>query len=639
MKSTFFLTALLAAPAYAQVAAPAPTPTVPATPTPAPEPEPEATPAAATPTAAPEGDNEQVIVVTAERNPQPLSQTPSSVTVITRAQIEALKSFDITDAIRRVPGLSLAQSGTRGKTASVFMRGTNSNHTLVLVDGVRANSPQDGRFDFGQIPVQNVERIEVVRGPGSALYGSDAIGGVINIITRAGSGPFKTSGQLEAGNQGINRQILNGGGAFGATRLSFSLFRNATDGRFDNDDFRDDGASLRLDRAVLKGGNLAFIARSSRAKFGVPGQIDLSYDPLQRDASRDTNLSLQFTNTAGKRRDQIIFGTYIRRLTDDDTRAATSPAPLPSRFQNRVRTAEAQTSYTLGQNTLTAGIEERRESADVFSSSSFGDSAYDNATTTRGLFAQNEFRGGRLTLVPGVRRERNSQFGGFTSYRLASAFELGARTRLKATYGTAFKAPAFDSLYFPNFGNPNLRPERSKGYELGAVQRLGAGNLEATYFNNRITDLIGFAAGAFAPTNINRARTSGVELSLDQPFGKGLRLVANQTFTHTDSSAGRLLRRPKFNTAVDVLKTAGRWNYDLGLIAQGERQDADFVTSFSPSTYGGFARFDFTLGYQLKQGPQLYARFGNLLNRKYEEVAGYPAPRFNLALGIRTLAF
>ncbi len=595
---------------------------------------------AATPTPTPADEKETVIVVTAERNPRPLNATPSTVTVITREQIEARETFDLADLVRLSPGVSLAQSGTRGKTTSVFTRGTNSNHTLVLMDGVRANNPSDGRFDFGQIPAENIERIEILRGPGSALYGSDAIGGVINIITRRGVGPLKGGGQLEFGNFSTNRQTVEARGNVGGTGVSLSVFRLDTNGQFQNDDYKNTGASLRLDRALGQNQNLAFIVRSSRAKFGVPGQRNLSFDPLQRDDSRDTNYSLQFTNRAGKRRDQLLFGVYDRSLRDDDTRDADNPAPLPSLFNNRVRTIEAQTAYDFGRNTLTAGVEERRESADVFSSSSFGNSQYDNSTSTRAVFLQNEFRSGRLSLVPGVRREDNSQFGGFTSYRLASAFDVNPRTRLKATYGTAFKAPAFDSLYFPNFGNPDLQPERSRGLDFGVQHQIrDGGQIEVTYFNNRIRDLIGFASGASMPTNINRARTSGVEIGLDRPLTRNLRLIANQTFLNTNSSSGPLLRRPKFSTTADLIATRGPISLDLGVIAQGRRFDANFVDEFVAREYGGYTRVDLTLGYRLKAGPEIYARFGNLLNRRYEEVAGFPAPRFNVAVGIKTLAF
>jgi vitamin B12 transporter len=276
----------------------------------------------------------------------------------------------------------------------------------------------------------------------------------------------------------------------------------------------------------------------------------------------------------------------------------------------------------------------------VFSSSSFGDSPYDEATSTRGIFLQNELKTGKFTLVPGVRRERNSQFGNFTSYRVAGAYDVDERTKLKATLGTAFKAPAFDSLYFPNFGNPDLKPERSRGQEIGLAHNLkSGGQFEATLFRNRIRDLIGFASGEFKPTNINRARTQGLELSLDTPLRRDLRLVANQTFLSTNSSTGNLLRRPRFNTAVDLIATRGKFNFDLGLISQGTRFDADFVNNFTAQKYGGFTRLDLTVGYQLKQGPQIYARFGNLLNREYEEVAGFPASKFNVVLGVRTLTF
>lgn len=574
--------------------------------------------------------------MTAERRPQTLLQSPSSVAVVTRTQIEARKSFDLVDAVRLLPGVSIAQSGTQGKTASIFLRGTNSNHTLVLVDGVRANSPQDGRFDFGQIPVENVERIELVRGPASALYGSDAIGGVLNIITRRGSGPLRTGGQIEFGSRTTNRQVVNVNGASGANRVSFSAFRDATNGNFQNDDYRDTGASLRLDRALKGQANLSLIGRLSRAKFGVPGQQFLSFDPNQRGTSRDGNLSLAYSNQVGKRNDRVTLGAYDRRLTDDDTRAAMNPAPLPSRFNNRVLSLDAQTGYRFGRNTLTGGAELRRESANVFSSSSFGNSAYDRSTNTTALFAQNEFRSGALTLVPGVRYEHNSQFGGFTSVRLASAYNLNAQTKLKASFGTAFKAPPFDSLYFPDFGNPNLAPERSRGFDVGVRRELSRdGGLELTYFNNRIRDLIGFDPQTFKPVNINRARTSGAELSFDQDLGGGFRFISNGALLSTSSSSGPLLRRPRFNLAADLLSRRGPIDADLSVLAQGRRFDADFVNEFKARQYPGFARVDLALGYRLKSGLQPYLRFNNLLNRKYEEVAGYPAPRFGVVLGIR----
>ena len=628
MKTLLISTVLLAAPVLAQTATPTPEPTN--------QPTDEPT------------SPEQVIVITAERNAQPLADSPSAVSVITRQQIEAKKPFDILDVIRLAPGVSISQSGTRGKSTSIFTRGTNSNQTLVLVDGVRANSPQDGRFDFGQIPVENVERIEVVRGPASALYGSDAIGGVINIITKRGEGPLGAGGQIEFGNQGLNRQILNANGSFGKNRLSFSGFRLDSNGQFQNDDYRNVGASLRFDRQLSENKNLAFIGRTSRSKFGVPGQRELAFDPLQRDESEDSQFSLQFENRDGKRRDKIVLGQYDRDLRDDDTRDADAPTAAPSQFSNRVQTLDAQTSFDFGKNVLTAGVEERRESADIVSNFAFldqngavqtGGSRYDQKTRTRAFFAQNEFKNGALTLVPGVRREKNSQFGSFTSYRLAGAYDLSPKTRFKASFGTAFKAPSFDSLYFPNFGNPNLNPERSRGFDAGISQKLGDGNLEITYYNNKIQDLISSDPTTFLPANINRAKTRGFELALSKPLARNLRLLVNGNTTRTSSSAGRLLRRPKFNASADLILNRGKWNFDLGLVAQGDRFDANFANEFTPREYSGYSRFDLTVGYQLRGGIELYTRLGNLFNRQYEEVAGFPAPKFNIAFGVKTLRF
>lgn len=606
---------LLAAPVWAQDATPTPTPT-------------SETDAASS--------DEKVIVVTAERRPQTLLQSPSSVAVVTRAQIEARKSFDLADAVRLLPGVSVSQSGTFGKTASIFLRGTNSNHALVLVDGVRANSPQDGRFDIGQIPIENVEQIEIVRGPASALYGSDAIGGVINIITKRGQGPWRTGGQLEYGSFNTQKQVINVTGASDKNRVAFSAFRNKTDGNFQNDDFRNLGASLRFDRALGGKANLALVGRTSSADFGVGGQRFLSYDPNQRGTSRDTNLSLAYTNQVGQRNDRVAVGIYDRRLTDDDTRDATSPAPNPSRFSNRVLSLDAQTGYRFNQNTVSGGFELRRESADIFSSSSFGESAYDRSTRTYALFAQDEYKSGAFTFVPGVRYENNSQFGDFTSYRLAGAYDVNADTKLKASFGTAFKAPPFDSLYFPNFGNPNLIPERSRGFDVGVRRELGSrGGVEVTYFNNRIRNLIGSDPTTFLPININTARTSGAEVSYNQELGSGFSLIASGTYTQAKGSTGPLLRRPKFNLSSDLIYKRGAYNVDLSVLAQGRRFDADFVNEFSAREYGGYARVDLAFGYRLKNGVEPYVRINNLLNRRYEEVAGYPAPRFNIVFGVR----
>jgi outer membrane receptor protein involved in Fe transport len=218
----------LSAPAFAQDAPPLASPT--------PTPEPTAPADSSAPAGIGEPDVE--IVVTPTRTTRTRGETASSVTLISRRQIEEKKSPDFIDILRLAPGLSVSQNGTRGKVASIFLRGSNSNQTLVLIDGVRANSPADGRFDVGTLAPENIERIEVLRGPQSALYGADAIGGVVNVITRRGSGPLTTGGAIEFGSQSTNRQVVTARGDVSGGSLSFTASRIKTGGFFANDDYR-----------------------------------------------------------------------------------------------------------------------------------------------------------------------------------------------------------------------------------------------------------------------------------------------------------------------------------------------------------------------------------------------------------------
>ena len=582
---------------------------------------------------------EDVVVVTATRTRQTLAETTSAVTVITRRQIEAKKPVDLAEAIRLAPGVSVAQSGTRGKSASIFLRGANSNHTLVLLDGVRANSPADGRFDLGTIPIENIERIEIVRGPQSALYGSDAIGGVINIITRRGSGEFASSGRLELGSQGTNKQVITARG----DGLSLSLTRLATDGFFANDDYKTLGGSLRFDKSLSDDSDLTFTLRGDDSRVGTPGQRDFSFDPDARSYPRELSGSVQWNNRSGQRRDRIIVGAFDRRLRFDDPLNAGAPFPTftNSNNRNRVLTLDAQSSLQRGAHTFTFGGELRRENASVDSVSTFGNTNFSRQTNTQALFAQDEYRRGSLTLVPGIRYENNSQFGSNLSGRLAAGLDVSERAKLKASIGTGFKAPSFNDLYFPNYGNPDLEPEKSVGFDLGIeYSTTREGRLEITAFRNQLRNLI---TGVFVPpstfgaANVNRATTQGVEIGLRQPLNENLTLAVNHAFLSTRSSGQRLLRRPRFNTTADLIYRKNQISLDLGLVAQGGR--FDISPSYDVEKYDGFARFDLTAGYQIQSETELYARLQNLFGARYDEAAGFPAPRFNFVVGLQRGAF
>jgi vitamin B12 transporter len=586
------------------------------------------------------------VVVTPTRNVRTLAQSTSAITVVTRRQIEEEKPAEITDVLRLAPGVSIAQSGTFGKQSRVFLRGASPAQTLVLIDGVRVNVSSFGGFDFGGLSPENIERIEVLRGPQSALYGSDAMGGVINIITRRGSGDFKVGGKLEFGNYSTNRQVINGGGEFGDNRVSFSVSRYDTDGFFQNDDFRNLGASLRLDHALSQKKNLAFTARLDNGKGGTPGQINPDYfafDPDARSENRQFNSSIEYSNDADKRRDRVILGLSDRRLNfrDEFDPLDFFPSSSDNNYKDRTLLMDAQTSFNLGKHILTVGGELRRDSADLRLLSDFGFgpslTAFSPETTTRAFFIQDEFRSGKFTLVPGLRYEKNSQFGSDVNGRLAAAYQLSTRTKVKASYGTGFRAPSFDQLYFPGFSNPNLQPEKSRGFDVGVEHEFASGGLlEVNLFHNKYRDLISFGP-AFIPINVNSATTKGAEIGLNQPLGRDWRLRVSQTFLRWDSSGTELVRRPKYTTAADLIYRRGKVQLDLGFVSQGSRYDIG--PSFAPEPFDGYSRFDLTASYEVKPNLQAYVRAQNIGNKNYEEVAGFRAPKFNFVVGLQTGLF
>jgi len=638
----------IALPALATASRADDTTPIPAAPSPTPGATPKpATPKPATPAqkpAAPAEDTitapEKVINITATRNPRPLSQTASSVTVITHDQIEAKQPYQLSDLLRLAAGVSVSESGTIGHDASVFIRGANSNQTLVLIDGVRATN-EDIPFDFGPIPIENIDRIEILRGPGSALYGSDAMGGVINIITRHGQGPLTTSYASDIGPNSTNDDYFNLNGASGKTGISFGATRSTSLGFGDNDGYNVNGGSLRLDRALTSHQSVDFISRESSARLGVLGSDQITpYQvptPFQTDRTQEADNSVQWVDQVGKQRDQITFGAHDYHLHDNDVLD-----PLPANASDYqatdfMRSIEEQSSYALGQHTITGGYEFRRERAE----NSYLNSS---ATSTTAIFAQDEWHLGKLLLVPGLRREHNTQYGPYTSGRLAGALALDEKTRLKSSYGTGFRAPTFDELYGYG-GVPNLLPEKNIGWDAGIERDISKGGVvDATFFENRFKDLIEGYSTSVAPNyftylNVDSADVHGLEFSLNQPLTPHLRLIANQTFTKIHSSTP-LLRRPNFDTTFDLLGTQGKWSEDLGILAQGQRLDYDANNATDPDqVYGGYSRFDLTLNYKLHKDLAVYLRSQNLLDHQYEEVAGYPAAPFNFVIGIKSTAF
>ena len=587
-------------------------------------------------TSASTSDDEIVVVVTPTKNPRRLSETTTAITVISREQIEARKAFDVTDILRQVPSLNLVQSGSRGKIANVFLRGASPSQTLVLIDGLRVNSPSFGAFDFGTLPIDNIERIEVLRGPQSGLYGADAIGGVINIITRRGVGPLRTGGRLEIGNDGTNRQTFSARGETGQNRIAFAATRLNSNGIRQNDDYRNLAASLRFDRAIGTKSNLAFITRFEDAKLGVPGQI-FGLDPNERADPRSLFGSLQFTRDGAKRRDKISLGLFDKDLRDEDPTNTGDTFFGSSRIRDKVQTLEAQSAFLLGKHTLTAGAELRRQRARISGESNFGPNNYEGKTSTRAAFIQDELQTGKTSLALSGRYEDNSQFGNDLNGRFSVARKVAANSRIKAAVGTGFQAPTVDQLYSPFGGNVNLQPVENTTFEIGLEQDLPrGGRAELNLYRSRFRNLVGFDAN-FTAINVDRARAEGLEVSLNQPFGKGFRLVANGGLLSINSTQQRnILRRPKYTAAADLIYRKGKAEFDLGVISRGRSYD---VGQTGAAIFGGYSRFDLAASYGVRDNVRVYARLNNIFDREFQEIVGYPTPGRQFVVGVQTGIF
>jgi len=602
------------------------------------------------------------VFVTSTRTEIPLSQVTTSATVITDKDIQAQQAETVLQVLRTVPGLDVVQSGSRGNTTSVFIRGSESDHVLVLIDGVEANSTTLGAFNFAHLTTENVERIEVLRGAGGTLYGSQAIGGVINIITKKGQGPLEAGLSLEGGNGSTNRQALTLRGGAGQLGYSFSAARIASQGFHSvNDDYRNLAASGRLDYQVTEDASLKGIFHFVKTDLGLFNNNNFASqpDPNAREASTQYLGKLEWEQKILKNWDYRISGSMFKehiKDSDDVDSCTFFGFPCDSRtrdrFRPRIDTGEFQTNYRFEDwSTTTFGVEYKRRSA----STSGG---IDKAIRNLGYYLQEQFQflDRRLVMIPGIRLDDNQSFGTAWTPTFSAAYlfrETG--TRLKAGYAKGFKAPTLNDLFFPPgfgcpaFGNPNLGPEKSWELNAGVEQDLVQDRVKvgATYFHREVRDLIegrpipGDPFGCFRAENVGSARFDGVELSLSIKLLDSLTVNANYTYLDWDTADGKLPRRPRNRGNVNLNYLHDRWNVNLGANIVGRRDDFRAASPFGNTTKAGYVIFDLASYYSLPlrvpavKDLTLFGKIENLLNKKYEEADGFRARPLNFLLGMR----
>jgi vitamin B12 transporter len=594
------------------------------------------------------------LVVTANRVPVERRDVASSLTLITEEDIARKQAPNLTDVLKDVPGLNLIQTGGPGGQASVFLRGTNSNHVKVLLDGIDVSDPSapTGAFDFGQILTPDIARVEVLRGPQSGLYGSDAIGGVINIITKAGEGPARVAAGLEGGsfdsfNQ--NGGVEGGAGPFHYAATVAHVYSGATpvtppellapgEQRID-DRYDTVSASTKIGYDASANFDLGLVARYSDSRLKFTGDDFFTGFPDATQSETDTRrYDIRGTGRLkafGGRLDQTLGVAYGSTATTE-----ASPDNPTSYFTgDRVKVDWQGEAKLAPGETLVLGAEHESDGIrQPISARSSIDSGYAELVS-------NPVKDLNASLA--VRYDANSGFGGQTTWRFAPTWFVAATgTRLKASVGTGFMAPTLSERFqdfpaFGFFGNPDLKPETSVGYDLGFEQsvltdsRLQFG---ATWFHNTIRNLIDNNASFTSYANVGRAHTQGVESFVALKPVDAVRLRLDYTYTEAEDDVlhEALLRRPANKWSLDARwQATGQLSLDLDLLSVSSWIDGNRQFTISRLTAPGYTTADLAAEYAVTAQVTVYGRVTNLADARYENPVGFLKPGRGVFAGVR----
>jgi vitamin B12 transporter len=603
-------------------------------------------------------------VVSANRVALPSREVGSSVTVITGEEMQERQIRVVSDALRDVPGVSVNRTGPRGLFTQVRIRGNEGNHTKVFIDGVEANDPSgDVEFDFAHLLAADIERVEIIRGPQSALWGSDAVGGVINVITKRGQIGTQANGYLEAGSFDTysgNAAVRGGGknyrysasGSFLKTQgVNMSRFGSETDG-YENGTLNVSGAVNPMESLELSvnGMYTANNVQSDPQDFATGLFVD---GDQERNGDQFYGRAQGKLTTFGGQWEHILGGNYTSTDFDNtvDKTFSSTNAGSKSRLDYQTNLFFSTPDIASAQHTLTFYAEYTRE---TFKNVSAGFPAADQKQSSDTASVAGEYLVGlwqRLFLTGSLRYDDNNLFKNATTYRVTGAYvhpESG--TRLHASIGTGVKNPGFFDLFgfIPGSftGNPDLSPEESQGWDLGYEQKFFASRLvmDLTYFRSVVSDEIVFVpAPPVGQPNVEnqsgKSNRQGVEFSANAALTKDLSMTAAYTWTDaTDPDGSTELRRPEnvASLVFNYLLPSRRGNVNLSIQYNGAMDDFDFSTF--PATrqkLSSFTLVNLAGAYNVNKNVQLFGRIENLLNQDYEEVWSAQSPGIGLFAGVR----
>ncbi|SDW86463.1 TonB-dependent vitamin B12 receptor [Nitrosomonas communis] len=578
------------------------------------------------------------IIVTATRTAQTTEESLASVTVISRKDIERQQARSLEDLFRGVLGINVNNNGGPGKGTFLQMRGTESDHVLVLIDGIKAGSATSGTTAFENIPVEQIERIEIVRGPRSSLYGSEAIGGVIQIFTRKGVGEgIKPSFSFGGGSYTtFNGSVgLSGGGKQGWFNMTVSgigtsgfnaCTGSATAGCFtdepdpDRDGYRNVAGSARTGYRFQNGleieGNFMHSAGKTEFDGSFVNKAVIAQQVFGGSARFSPFDFWRVNIIAGRSRDDA--DNYLGKV-------------FMTRFDTTRDTITWQNNFMLNQNhQLTVGTDYQHDQ--VNSTEAFTV----NSRSNWGVFAQHLASIAAHNMQLSLRHDDNQQFGSRVTGGAGWGYAITDKVRLIASFGSAFKAPTFNELFFPGFGNANLRPEESRSFEFGVRGSPDWGNWSLNVYQTRIDELIAFDASILAPANIDQARIQGLEAVLGTKI-MGWQLNGNLTFLDPENRSsglnkGNILpRRAEQTFRLDIDRQFGRYRVGAMFLAEGERFD-DIANTRKLDSY---VKFDLRAEYIMSKHWRLLGRIENLFNEHYETAAFFNQPGRNFFATLR----
>ena len=577
------------------------------------------------------------VVVTATRTAQTQDQTLAAVTVIDRADIERLQPASLQDLLSTTPSLAIANTGGPGKISSIFLRGTEADQVLILVDGIKIGSATTGTAAIQDIPIDQIERIEIVRGPFSSLYGSEAVGGVIQIFTRHAAGSFTPNLSMGFGSYahwntaaGFSGQTTNGWYSMQVSHDQVHGFPACRMGAAEAgagcfvDDPNPDG--YRNTSFTLQGGyrfdqdwDADFRAFRAQGYNQYAGSFSDSDDSVTQvlggrvrfQAAKNVKLTLSVGGSADLDED-YLHGVYV------------------DNFNTHRTIGSLQADIGISSGLLSTGVDWQRDTV-----SSNTDFAVDSRTD-RGVFAQWQQSFGSQSLQANVRHDDDTQFDGKTTGSLMWGWNFASNLRLTASYGTAFRAPTFNELYYPGYGNPDLKPETSRNFEIGLRGTYNWGDWSVNAFRNNVNNMITYDAAIGLPANVDRARITGVEGTVGTKIAdwslKATATMMNPTDEATGYYAGNQLpRRPKRSARFDADRSFGKFSLGGSWSVASRRYD-DLANQ---DPLGGYALTSLRAAYALSSDWKLQLALNNVFAKNYETAWYYNQPGRNYMLTLR----